>query len=81
MLLALIVRRLLMYRTCYRRFIKSFSARAKPLSDFLKKTVEFEWNQQKSFNDLRSVLCQALVLQRPNFEEPFILTPDSSDYA
>lgn len=67
----------------YRRFIKNFSEEAKPLSDLLKKNVEFKWgsDQQRSFDHLKKALCTTPVLQYPNFEEPFILTTDASNYA
>lgn len=67
----------------YRRFITNFSSRAKPLSDLTKKTVKFEWGpeQEKSFQDLKNALCTAPILQYPDFNRPFILTTDASNFA
>ena len=67
----------------YRRFIKDFSARAKPLSKLYKKEVLFEWGpeEEKSFKDLRQALCESPILQNPDFEKPFTVTTDASDYA
>ena len=66
----------------YRRFIENFSARAKPLSDLLRKTVPFDWTEGNDaiFEDLKNALCTAPVLQYPDFEQSFILTTDTSDY-
>ena len=67
----------------YRRFIEGFSSRARAFPDLLKKTVVFEWTEkhEQSFEDLKNALCIAPVLQHPDFEKPFILTTDASDYA
>ena len=53
----------------YRRFIKDFSARAKPLSNLLKKEVLFKWGpeEEKSLKDLRQALCESPIPQYPNF--------------
>ena len=66
----------------YRRFIEGFFSRARLLSDLLKKTIAFEWTEKhdQSFEDLKNALCIAPVLQHPDFEKPFILTTDASDY-
>ncbi|XP_043473885.1 uncharacterized protein LOC122506001 [Leptopilina heterotoma] len=67
----------------YRRFIKDFSAKAKPLSNLLKKDVKFEWKQEQeaSFKELREALCTNPILQYPDYEKPFTLTTDASDFA
>jgi len=67
----------------YRRFIEQYSQKAKPLTTLLKKGQHFEWTAecQASFETLIRKLIQAPILQYPNFEEPFILTTDASQYA
>ena len=67
----------------YRRFIENFSARAKPLSDTLKKGLKFKWeeNQQVALEVLKKTLCSPPVLEYPDFSKKFILTTDASDYA
>ena len=67
----------------HRRFIKDFSARAKPLSNLLKNEALFKWGpeEEKNFKDLRQALCESPILQYPNFEKPFTVTTDASDYA
>ncbi|XP_051155718.1 uncharacterized protein LOC127278183 [Leptopilina boulardi] len=67
----------------YRRFIKDYAKVAKPLSDLLKKTADWKWEdaQQQSFKDLRKYLCRKPILQYPDFEKPFKLTTDASQHA
>ncbi|XP_051153378.1 uncharacterized protein LOC127287824 [Leptopilina boulardi] len=67
----------------YRRFIKDFSAKAKPLSNLLKKNVKFEWGpeQDESFKELRSNLCKSPILQYPDYDKIFTITTDASDFA
>ena len=67
----------------FRRFIKDFSAIAKPLSDLLKKNQPFIWGieQQKSFETLKEKLCSNPILATPNFNKPFSVIVDASDFA
>ncbi|KAL4085202.1 hypothetical protein QTP88_027061 [Uroleucon formosanum] len=67
----------------YRRFIEKYSQIAKPMTTLLKKGQPFEWTAecQTSFETLVQKLVTAPILQYPNFEEPFILTTDASQYA
>jgi hypothetical protein len=61
----------------YRKFIRNFfSKTAKPLTDLLKKDMEFEWTdaQAQSFDNLKQSLCTQLLLQYPDFSKPFIIT-------
>lgn len=67
----------------YRRFIRNFADIAKPLTNLLKKNITFIWNdeQQKAFELLKNCLKGPNILQYPNFNVPFILTTDASNYA
>ena len=67
----------------YRRFIKDFAAKAKPLTELLQKNAKFVWGSKhkKSFKILRKSLCRSPILQYPDFNKPFTLTTDASDYA
>ena len=67
----------------YRRFIKNFATRAKPLTNLLKKEVTFKWGseEEESFKDLRQALCESPILQYPDYEQPFTITTDASGYA
>ena len=67
----------------YRKFIYEFARQTKPLPDLLKQGREFHWGseQQRSFDDMKDALTHAPILQFPNFEQPFVLTTNASDYA
>ncbi|CAC5402690.1 unnamed protein product [Mytilus coruscus] len=67
----------------YRKFIKNFAYIAKPLTNFTKKEVPFEWSEkcQKSFDKLKDALCSPPVLAYPDLSKPFILTTDASGTA
>lgn len=67
----------------YRKFIDNFSAIAQPLTDKLQKKVTFSWNAQcdNAFKTLKNALTTAPVLQYPEFERPFYLSVDASDFA
>ena len=67
----------------YRRFIKDFAKIARPLNNLLQKGVPFIWGeaQERAFKTLREILCTAPLLQYPDFNKPFIVTTDASDYA
>nr|CAN80876.1 hypothetical protein VITISV_003321 [Vitis vinifera] len=67
----------------YRRFIKDFSKIAKPLCELLVKDAKFEWDDkcQRSFELLKQFLTSAPIVRAPNWELPFEVMCDSSDYA
>ena len=67
----------------YRRFIPNFPKIAKPLHYLLQKNIKFIWGeaQEGVFVALRQTLCSGPILQYPNFNEPFVVTTDASDYA
>ena len=45
--------------------------------------MPFEWNKkaEDSFNTLKTFLCNAPLLQFPDFTKPFHVTTDASGYA
>ncbi|RDX82231.1 Retrovirus-related Pol polyprotein, partial [Mucuna pruriens] len=67
----------------YRRFIKDFSKLALPLSILLQKDVEFNFDQPciEAFQELKSRLTSAPILQAPNWDLPFELMCDASNSA
>ena len=67
----------------YRRFISDFAKISKPLTQLLKKDISFLWGpeQQKAFETLRDKLCSEPLLQYPDFNKPFVVTTDASDFA
>ncbi|GJT72590.1 reverse transcriptase domain-containing protein [Tanacetum coccineum] len=66
----------------YRRFIKSFSKIARPLTKLLKKDTPFEFNDecQNAFKILKEKLTCAHVIVSPNWNLPFELMCDASDF-
>lgn len=67
----------------YRKFIKNFAKITKPLTNCLKKNVKIIHDKPFliSFNLCKNILMNDPILQHPDFEKPFILTTDASDYA
>jgi len=67
----------------YRRFIKDFLKIAKPLTHLLVKDVLFEFNEEflSAFLRLKEALISAPVMQALNWELPFEVMCDASDYA
>ncbi|CAL2266116.1 unnamed protein product [Prunus armeniaca] len=63
----------------YRRFIKDFSK----ICRLLGKDVEFEFNEEclAAFNKLKELLTSAPIIQPPDWNFPFELMCDASDYA
>ncbi|CAM8999403.1 unnamed protein product [Rhodiola kirilowii] len=67
----------------YRRFLKDFSKRALPLSRLLQKDVPFEFTEEckAAFDDLKTTLTSAPIIQAPDWTQPFEIMCDASDYA
>jgi hypothetical protein len=67
----------------YRRYIKDFSKISKPLTNLLQKDVPFSFNYDciESFNILKNALLSAPIIQPPNWNLPFEIICDASDYA
>ncbi|GJY36940.1 reverse transcriptase domain-containing protein [Tanacetum coccineum] len=67
----------------YRRFIKDFLKIARPLTKLLEKYTPFEFDDecQKAFELLKEKLTRALVIISPNWNLPFELMCDASDFA
>ncbi|KAG7578965.1 Ribonuclease H-like superfamily [Arabidopsis thaliana x Arabidopsis arenosa] len=67
----------------YRRFIKDFSKIPRPLTRLLCKEAEFEFDEDclKAFHTIKEALVTAPVVQAPNWDYPFEIMCDASDYA
>ena len=65
----------------YRKFCKNFSGIAEPLTNLLKKSTKFKWNDkcQDAFDRLKAILKSAPVLLAPDFDKCFKLAVDASD--
>ena len=67
----------------YRRFIKDFSKIVKPLSNLLVKGGPFEFDDQclKTFLFMKEKLLSSPIIVAPDWNLPFELMYDASDYA
>lgn len=78
----------------YRKFIKDYAKLAKPLTNITRgENAQIKANQSKkveihlddqalnAFKCLKDMLISSDILIFPNFEKPFILTTDASNYA
>ena len=67
----------------YRRIIKDFSAIARPLCNLLAKDVPFAWSQacEVAFDKLKIMLVSPPIMRSPNWDLPFEIMCDASDYA
>ena len=77
------VRSFLGHAGFYRRFIKDFSKISKPLTNLLIKDVEFCFDSEciEAFNKIKSALTTAPVIQAPDWDLPFEIMCDASDFA
>ena len=66
----------------YRKFIKGFGGIAKPLN-VLRSSNRFIWGEEETaaFNKLKEALTGEEVLTYPNFDKPFMVTTDASQFA
>ena len=64
----------------YRRFIKHFSTKAKPLTDLTRESKMWQWTtvEENAFNSLKQSLVVAPVLHSPDFDLQFVVTTDAS---
>lgn len=66
-----------------RRFIPNLSDKTAPLNEMLKKDAKFLWTEERNtaFLSLKQCLVEPPVLSVPNFDLPFEIRTDASDYA
>ncbi|GKC14296.1 DNA-directed DNA polymerase, partial [Tanacetum coccineum] len=67
----------------YRRFIKDFSKISRPMTHLLEKNTPFNFLDDciLAFQTLKKKLTEALILIAPNWDQPFEIMCDASDYA
>nr|GEV29005.1 reverse transcriptase domain-containing protein [Tanacetum cinerariifolium] len=77
------VRSLLGHVGFYRRFIQDFSKISRPMTHLLKKDTPFFFSKEciDAFNTLKKKLTEAPILVVPDWNLPFELMCDASDYA
>ena len=68
------------FADCFRKFILGFSTLVSPLTALTGSDVKWDWcfKCQQAFDKLVEILCNAPLLQLPDFEVPFVLTSDAS---
>jgi hypothetical protein len=66
----------------YRRFIKDFSKITKPSTNLLQKDVPFDFNEKclAAFRTLKRALITALIIQPPDWSQPFEIMCDARDH-
>ncbi|GJU80430.1 reverse transcriptase domain-containing protein [Tanacetum coccineum] len=67
----------------YRRFIQDFSKIARPMTHLLEKDTPFIFSKEciESFNILKKKLTEAPILVAPDWDLPFEIMCDASDFA
>nr|GFA35254.1 reverse transcriptase domain-containing protein [Tanacetum cinerariifolium] len=67
----------------YLRFIKDFSKISRPMTHLLEKSSPFIFSNKciQAFRTLKDKLIEAPILIAPNWDQPFELMCDASDYA
>ncbi|GKA07249.1 DNA-directed DNA polymerase [Tanacetum coccineum] len=77
------VRSFLGHAGFYRRFIKDFSMISKPMTQLLMKDAKFDFSDdcKKAFNILKEKLTTAPIIISPDWNVPFELMCDASDFA
>ncbi|GJR76935.1 reverse transcriptase domain-containing protein [Tanacetum coccineum] len=77
------VRSFLGHAGFYRRFIQDFSKIARPMTHLLEKETPFIFSKEciEAFNILKKKLTEAPILVAPDWDLPFEIMCDASDYA
>src|SRR3954451_19233187 len=77
------IRNFLGHAGLYRRFIKDFSKTSRPLTNLLQKDVPFVFDEdcKEAFKVLKKSLITAPVVQPPDWNLPFEIMCDASDFA
>ena len=77
------LRSFLLHVGFYWRFIRDFAKVLKPLTSLLCKDKDFiiEEEEKQAFLQLKQSLVEAPILQSPNWDLPFKIMCDASDYA
>nr|GEY75508.1 reverse transcriptase domain-containing protein [Tanacetum cinerariifolium] len=77
------IRSFLRHAGFYRRFIKDFLKISRPMTHLLEKNSPFIFSNEciQAFRTLKGKLTEALILIALNWDQPFELMCDASDYA
>nr|GEV71586.1 DNA-directed DNA polymerase [Tanacetum cinerariifolium] len=76
------IRSFLSHASFYRRFIQDFSKISRPMNHLLEKNTPFIFSEDciKAFQTLKKKLTEAPILIDPNWDLPFELMCDASDF-
>lgn len=76
------VRRIVGLASWYRRFIPSFSTLVSPLTRLTQKNYPFNWDEEceHALEKVKEHLVSAPILACPNFDLPFVIETDASNY-
>lgn len=76
-------KRFVAFANYYRKFIPKFAEWARVLNQLTRKNINFLYTNecQTSFESLKKALIKIPVLAYPDFDQPFIITVDASNYA
>nr|GEX86183.1 reverse transcriptase domain-containing protein [Tanacetum cinerariifolium] len=77
------IRSFLRHAVFYRRFIKDFSKITRPMTCLLEKDTSFIFSKEcvEAFKTLKKKLTEAPILVAPDWDMPFELVCDASDFA
>nr|GEV91168.1 hypothetical protein [Tanacetum cinerariifolium] len=77
------IRSFLGHACFYRRFIKNFSKISRPMTHLLEKNAPFVFSDDciQAFRTLKEKLTEVPILIAPNWDQPFELMCDASDFA
>ncbi|GJY68482.1 reverse transcriptase domain-containing protein [Tanacetum coccineum] len=77
------IRSFLEHAGFYRRFIKDFSKISRPMTHLFEKNTPFIFSEEciQAFQTLKKKLTEAPILIAPDWDQPFELMCDASDYA
>nr|GEY63203.1 hypothetical protein [Tanacetum cinerariifolium] len=77
------IRSFLEHTRFYRQFIKDFLKISRPMTHLLEKNSPFIFSNEciQAFRTLKEKLTEASILIAPNWDQPFELMCDASDYA
>ena len=67
----------------YRKFVHKFADKVKLMTDMTRHDSVDKWTEDhtREFEAIKKALCEAPVLKAPDFNKPFIIHTDASDYA
>lgn len=76
------VRRIIGLASWYRRFVPNFSTIIAPMTSLLKKHSKFTWDEScdEALEKIKNHLISAPILTCPDFDSPFVVQTDASDY-